>query len=73
MAEKKDAKKDAGKGAAKGGKKGATKLYKNYEVSGGSAKLKNKTCPKCGPSYLMANHKNRITCGKCHYTEFSSK
>jgi len=71
MADKKDAK---GKGAGGAGKsKGATRLWKNYEVSGGVAKLKNKTCPKCGSSYLMAAHKNRITCGKCHYTEFSSK
>ena len=51
-------------------KKGLTQVWKNYEKSGDSVKLKNKTCPKCGPSFLMAAHKNRITCGKCNYTEF---
>jgi small subunit ribosomal protein S27Ae len=33
-------------------------------------KLKSKTCPKCGTGFIMANHQNRISCGKCGYTEF---
>jgi ribosomal protein S27AE len=33
-------------------------------------KLKNKTCPKCGAGFLMAEHGNRRACGKCGYTEF---
>lgn len=45
-------------------------LYKVYEVSGDKAKLKNRSCPKCGTGFLMANHNNRWFCGKCHYTEF---
>ncbi len=28
----------------------------------------SKFCPKCGSR--MAEHKDRFTCGKCHYTEF---
>lgn len=40
-----------------------------YEISGSSIKRKNKTCPKCGPGNFMAAHKNRATCGKCHYSE----
>ncbi|MCL4403612.1 MAG: 30S ribosomal protein S27ae [Candidatus Marsarchaeota archaeon] len=27
-----------------------------------------KMCPKCGSK--MADHKNRLSCGKCGYTEF---
>ena len=42
---------------------------RNYKVEGGSAKLQNANCPKCGPGYLMASHKDRKTCGKCGYTE----
>ncbi|MBU0756820.1 MAG: 30S ribosomal protein S27ae [Nanoarchaeota archaeon] len=33
-------------------------------------KTKNQFCPKCGPGFFMANHKNRWTCGKCNYVEF---
>lgn len=47
--------------------------WKLYEVSGGKLARKNKFCPKCGQESLMANHKNRATCGKCAYTEFLGK
>lgn len=40
-----------------------------YETSGG-LKRKTKFCPKCGEGTFMAKHKNRYSCGKCHYTEF---
>jgi ubiquitin-small subunit ribosomal protein S27Ae len=47
------------------------KVVKNYyEKSGDSVTRKNKECPKCGSGVFMANHKDRLTCGKCHYTEF---
>jgi small subunit ribosomal protein S27Ae len=41
-----------------------------YEISGDTLKRKKRTCPKCGPSFYMAEHSNRSTCGKCGYTEF---
>ncbi|MBI5226613.1 30S ribosomal protein S27ae [Candidatus Micrarchaeota archaeon] len=28
-----------------------------------------KNCPKCGPGFHLAEHKNRRTCGKCAYME----
>lgn len=66
-------KKPAGKPAAKGGKapaKAKGKLASSlYEVSGESAKKKNKQCPKCGPGVFMAEHKDRRTCGKCGFME----
>ena len=34
---------------------------------------KNTTCPKCGPGYFVAKHKERVNCGKCGYTEMSKK
>lgn len=42
-----------------------SKRQSNYEGS----KQKNKFCPKCGPGIMMANHQNRVYCGKCQYME----
>lgn len=53
-------------------KKKTYKLYKLFESKGGLTK-KAKSCPKCGTGYLLAQHKDRIMCGKCHYTEFTGK
>jgi len=41
-------------------------VKKMYE----GGKAKNKSCPKCGPGVFMGEHGNRVTCGKCGYTEF---
>jgi len=40
---------------------------------GDSVVRKRKSCPKCGQGVFMAQHKGRITCGKCGYSEFESK
>ncbi len=67
--------KDAGKkpaGGAKPAKKGKP-ISRMYEVSGNSIKRKNKSCPKCGSGVFLANHKDRMTCGKCGYMEKKSK
>jgi len=45
------------------------KVSKMYEAKGDSVSRKNKFCPKCGAGYFMAVHKDRVTCGKCQYTE----
>lgn len=44
-----------------------------YEKKGEKLEQKNKTCPKCGPGVFMAKHSDRLTCGKCSYTEFTGK
>jgi len=54
-------------------KKATSKVSNNYAVAGQELKRKNKTCPKCGPSVFLANHKDRVTCGTCGYTEFNKK
>ena len=41
-----------------------------YEVSGGKITRKKPVCPKCGPGVFMATHGDRVSCGKCGYTEF---
>jgi len=49
--------------------KKTSKTQDNYEVSGADLKRKNKFCPKCGSGVFLAQHKNRLSCGKCHYME----
>jgi len=59
-------------GKTKKGPKRTSKKYTAYEVSGTDLKRKNIFCPKCGDGTFMAKHKNRISCGKCHYMEKTS-
>ncbi|KHO45737.1 MAG: 30S ribosomal protein S27ae, small subunit ribosomal protein S27Ae [archaeon GW2011_AR3] len=64
------------KGGAKGkpvAKKTSKGIYSLYGTSGNKLDRKNPTCPKCGNGVFMGRHKDRMTCGKCHYTEFGSK
>lgn len=41
-----------------------------YKVEGTTVTRTRKHCPKCGPGVFMAEHANRVSCGKCGYTEF---
>ena len=41
-----------------------------YKVDGAKVTTDKKSCPRCGPGILMADHKDRVSCGKCGYTEF---
>ncbi len=52
--------------AKKGKVKGRYKLYDK-----GTAK--NRSCPKCGPGFLLGSHKDRLVCGKCQYVEIVAK
>ena len=53
--------------------KSKKKSKSNYNISGGKIERKNRSCPKCGPGVFMANHSNRLTCGKCGYMEKKDK
>ncbi len=64
--------------AAKAGEKKGKKAHKNkptskkysmYTISGNKAS-KKMHCPRCGPGIFLADRKDRMHCGKCHYTEF---
>jgi len=44
-------------------------VWKIYDKKGEVVERKNKNCPKCGPGFFMAGHKDRVTCGKCGYME----
>jgi len=48
----------------------ATKRSKFYATKDGKAVLTRKHCPRCGAGVLLAEHKDRLSCGKCGYTEF---
>lgn len=60
----------ANKEANKGG---SVKKRDAYELKDGSITRKKPVCPKCGPGVFMATHKDRVSCGKCGYTEFNKK
>jgi len=49
--------------------KKTSKVSNNYEISGDTLNRKNKFCPKCGVGVFLAQHKDRLTCGKCNYME----
>jgi small subunit ribosomal protein S27Ae len=51
----------------------SVKVHEYYEVSGESVKRKRKSCPRCGPGAWLAEHKGRLYCGKCGYTEFEKR
>ena len=55
----------AKKAAAKGPKRGAY-----FKVDGVKVTTAKKYCPRCGPGFMIADHKHRTTCGKSGYTEF---
>lgn len=60
--------------AQKPAKKGkTTRLWSLYRIEGGKLQRKNKSCPKCGPGMFLAQHKDRLVCGSCKYTEFLGK
>ncbi|MEM2943774.1 MAG: 30S ribosomal protein S27ae [Methanomassiliicoccales archaeon] len=44
-----------------------------YQINSGKLERKKKHCPKCGPGVFLAEHADRISCGKCGYTEFKKK
>ena len=52
--------------------KPTSQKYKMYTISGDSVKSR-RACPRCGSGIFLAEHKDRLTCGKCKYTEFAKK
>jgi small subunit ribosomal protein S27Ae len=66
-AEAKPKKASEGKHKRKPGE--STNKYAKYIISGDKLE-KKRTCPKCGPTVFMGEHKDRFACGKCGYSEF---
>jgi len=70
MGGKTDPKADKGsKGKKKHVNKPTSCKYKKYKIEG-SKIIRAKTCPRCGPGIFLMQAKDRLYCGKCHYTEF---
>ncbi|MFN4336178.1 MAG: 30S ribosomal protein S27ae [Candidatus Nitrosocaldus sp.] len=55
------------------GKGNNTQVWKYYTVEGDRVKRVRKECPRCGRGVFMAEHSDRVTCGRCNYTEFKHK
>jgi small subunit ribosomal protein S27Ae len=49
------------------------KIHTLYTIKGDTVERKRRFCPKCGPGFFMAQHKDRVVCGKCGYMEKSAK
>ena len=47
-----------------------TQTKRLYKIDGDHIERLRKECPKCGPGVFMAEHPDRVACGKCGYTEF---
>jgi small subunit ribosomal protein S27Ae len=47
--------------------------WKKYIVEGERIERKGRFCPRCGEGYYLAEHKNRMTCGKCGYGEIKKE
>lgn len=45
----------------------------DYYIINSKLKRKKRNCPKCGEGVFLAEHNNRVSCGKCGYTEFKKK
>jgi ubiquitin-small subunit ribosomal protein S27Ae len=60
------------KGKKKHVNKPTSKKYTKYKIEGGKLK-KERFCPRCGPGVFLLIAKDRVYCGKCHYSEFSKK
>jgi len=45
----------------------------HYKLEEGKIKRLRKHCPKCGAGVFLGEHENRVTCGKCGYTEFTKR
>jgi len=50
-----------------------TDISKFYKIEGDKLVRTHRSCPKCGPSYFLADHYDRWVCGNCHNTVFKRK
>ena len=48
------------------------KVSTYYKLDNDKVTRLKENCPRCGKGYFLAGHKDRLTCGNCGYTNFSS-
>ena len=63
------AKKIVKKGKKPHKNKPTSKKYTKFKIDGESV-TRARNCPRCGPGIFLMETKDRVYCGKCHYTEF---
>jgi len=51
----------------------SSERWKKYKIENQKIILNAKFCPRCGPGIFLSESKNRVYCGRCHYTEFKTK
>ena len=44
-----------------------------YKIEGNRLVRQRRNCPKCGDGVFLGEHKDRLSCGNCGYTEFKGK
>ena len=52
--------------------KPTSQRWKKYKIEGDKL-IREKFCPRCGAGVFLMKAKDRLYCGKCHYTLFISK
>lgn len=45
-----------------------SKKWEKYSIKNNKIERK-KYCPRCGPGFYLADHKDRYYCGSCKYME----
>ena len=45
-------------------------IYKFYKVDNDKVTRLRKDCPRCGKGNFLAEHSDRLSCGKCGYADF---
>jgi len=49
------------------------KIWTFYKVQGDRVIRLKRDCPKCGNGVFLADHGDRLTCGRCGYTGFKER
>ena len=49
--------------------KPTSKKYTKYKFEGEKI-IRERSCPRCGSGVFLMKAKDRLYCGRCHYTEF---
>jgi|TARA_Y100000310_G_scaffold195762_1_gene195797 small subunit ribosomal protein S27Ae len=57
---------------AKPKNKTPSKKYEKFTIEGEKI-IRKAHCPKCGPGIFLAEHSDRLNCGKCGYVEIKAK
>ena len=45
-------------------------IYKFYQIKDSKITRLRNECPRCGKGVFLAEHSDRLTCGKCGYADF---